>query len=160
MDPSPNTKISPEAFALVEKEFSKELKLKEESRKIILKVKDVVQDAAHVTPEPVSSVEPEPQPKPVKTPVSKQEPVAKPADSGPVVLGKIDLSQFEKSPKTKKSSEEQTEAIVKPIEESKIAAKAERQPQTTNQKQQVNRLRKLQKKIKPAAVTRNKTGET
>lgn len=33
VDPSPNTKISPEAFALVEKEFSKELKLKEESRK-------------------------------------------------------------------------------------------------------------------------------
>ncbi|MFY9116169.1 MAG: translation initiation factor IF-2 [Bacteroidales bacterium] len=158
VDPSPNTKISPEAFALVEKEFSKELKLKEESRKIILKVKDVVQDAAHVTPEPVSSVEPEPQPKPVKTPVSKQEPVAKPADSGPVVLGKIDLSQFEKSPKTKeKAPEEQTEAIVKPIEESKIAAKAEKAaPKDDKPKTASEPVKKTaaKKDKEPAAVTR------
>ena len=50
VDPSPNSKISPDAYALVEKEFNKELKLKEESRKIILKVKDVVQDDTSATP--------------------------------------------------------------------------------------------------------------
>ncbi|HKM31846.1 MAG TPA: hypothetical protein VJX89_06805, partial [Bacteroidales bacterium] len=44
VDPSPNSKISPQAYALVEKEFNKELQLKEESRKIILKVKDVTQE--------------------------------------------------------------------------------------------------------------------
>ncbi len=44
VDPSPNSKISEEAYALVEKEFDKELQIKEQSRKIILKVKDVAQE--------------------------------------------------------------------------------------------------------------------
>lgn len=39
VDSSPNSKIPEEAYALVEKEFDKELQIKEQSRKIILKVK-------------------------------------------------------------------------------------------------------------------------
>ena len=40
VDASPNSKISSEAYELTQKEFAKEVMLKEESRKVILKVKE------------------------------------------------------------------------------------------------------------------------
>jgi translation initiation factor IF-2 len=76
VDPSPNSKISEEAYALVEKEFDKELQIKEQSRKIILKVKDVAQEEQPVTTTP--KVKPEPEHVPAPVPVAKQEPVSTP----------------------------------------------------------------------------------
>ena len=64
VDSSPNSKISEEAYALVEKEFNKELQLKEQSRKIILKVKDVSQEEQPVTSAPKVKAESESVPAP------------------------------------------------------------------------------------------------
>lgn len=75
VDASPNSKIPEEAYALVEKEFDKELQLKEQSKKIILKVKDVAPEEPPVTPAP--KARPEPEPAPAPEPVARQEPVAK-----------------------------------------------------------------------------------
>lgn len=127
VDPSPNSKISQEAYDLVEKEFYKELQLKEQSKKIILKVKDIAQEEAPVPP--VSKVKPEPEPepapapqavvrpepvtepepvvrqiteeKPEKAPVAKTEKTQPAPEKSPTVLGKIDLEKLEK-PKEKK----------------------------------------------------------
>ena len=76
VDSSPNSKISEEAYALVEKEFNKELQLKEQSRKIILKVKDVSQEEQPVTSAPKVKAESESVPAPA--PAAKHEPVVKP----------------------------------------------------------------------------------
>ena len=73
VDASPNSKIPEEAYALVEKEFDKELQLKEQSKKIILKVKDVAPEEPPVTPAP--KARPEPEPAPAPEPVARQEPV-------------------------------------------------------------------------------------
>ncbi len=114
VDPSPNSKISEEAYALVEKEFDKELQLKEQSKKIILKVKDVTQEESPAPSAP--KARPEPEPAPAPEPVVRQEPAPRPKPvvrqkteektdtapgKGPTVLGKIDLAKFEK-PKEKK----------------------------------------------------------
>ena len=69
VDPSPNSKISQEAYALVEKEFYKELQLKEESKKIILKVKE-----ATAEDQPVHEPAPEPAPVPTPKPAATSEP--------------------------------------------------------------------------------------
>ncbi|HRW94963.1 MAG TPA: translation initiation factor IF-2 [Bacteroidales bacterium] len=69
VDASPNSKISEEAYALVEKEFNKELQLKEESKKIILKVKE-----ATAEDQPVHEPAPEPAPVPTPKPAATSEP--------------------------------------------------------------------------------------
>ena len=74
VDASPNSKISEEAYALVEKEFNKELQLKEESKKIILKVKEATSED-----QPVH--EPAPEPAPVPTPKPASTPEPKPAQT-------------------------------------------------------------------------------
>jgi len=76
VDSSPNSKISEEAYALVEKEFNKELQLKEQSRKIILKVKDVTQEEQPVTS--AHKVKAESESVPAPAPAAKQEPAVKP----------------------------------------------------------------------------------
>ncbi len=86
VDASPNSKISEDAYALVEKEFNKELQLKEESKKIILKVKEATSEEPHIQetvrePEPAPKPAPEPAPKPAPEPAPKPapEPAPKPA---------------------------------------------------------------------------------
>ncbi|MFA5768654.1 MAG: translation initiation factor IF-2 [Bacteroidales bacterium] len=75
VDASPNSKISEEAYALVEKEFNKELQLKEESKKIILKVKEAISEEPPVQ-EPVR--DPEPKPAPMPAPKPQPEPAPEP----------------------------------------------------------------------------------
>ncbi|MFA5301908.1 MAG: translation initiation factor IF-2 [Bacteroidales bacterium] len=75
VDASPNSKISEEAYALVEKEFNKELQLKEESKKIILKVKEATSEEPPVQ-EPVR--DPEPKPAPMPAPKPQPEPAPEP----------------------------------------------------------------------------------
>ncbi|MFA5444034.1 MAG: translation initiation factor IF-2 [Bacteroidales bacterium] len=82
VDASPNSKISEEAYALVEKEFDKELQLKEESKKIILKVKEATSEEPPVQ-EPVREPEPKPVPKPAPKPAP--EPTPKPAIPDPAL---------------------------------------------------------------------------
>ena len=88
VDASPNSKISEDAYALVEKEFNKELQLKEESKKIILKVKEATSEEPHIQetvrePEPAPKPAPEPAPKPAPEPAPKPapEPAPVPAPS-------------------------------------------------------------------------------
>ena len=124
VDASPNSKISEEAYALVEKEFNKELQLKEESKKIILKVKEAISEEPPVqepvrdpepkpapmpAPKPQPEPAPEPQPEPAHVPAPspeiRHEEIVKPTpkqtetttEKGPTVLGKIDLDQFRKT---------------------------------------------------------------
>lgn len=141
VDASPNSKISEEAYALVEKEFNKELQLKEESKKIILKVKEATSEEPPVQepvrdpepkpapmpapkpqPEPAPEPQPEPAPVPAPSPEIRHEEIVKPApkqtetttEKGPTVLGKIDLDQFRKTKEIPAPKTEKETEVQKP----------------------------------------------
>ena len=105
VEASPNAKISSDAYSLVEKEFRKEQIVKEESKKVAIKVKDITEKEAP------RKDEGEAQPKDyfIKTTVDEVK--------GPKILGKIDLD------KTSKPAAESKPAVeAKPVEETKPAA--------------------------------------
>ncbi len=131
IEASPNAKISSETYALVEKEFRKEQIVKEESKKVAIKVKDITEK----TEKEVSRKEIEEQPKEVfiKTTVTETK--------GPKIIGKIDLDKanqpvqkpVEPVAEPAKPAVEQKPAEVKPVEkvQEKPAEKpAEKAPAT------------------------------
>ena len=83
IDANPNAKLDGDAYALVEKEFKKEQIVKEESKKVAIKVKDITQSKEKEQDddeeEPVKEIL-------IKTNVNE---VAK----GPKILGKIELDK-------------------------------------------------------------------
>jgi translation initiation factor IF-2 len=93
VDPSPNSKISAEAYTLAQKEFDKEHLLKEQSKKIVFKITEPPREEAPapqaaitttVTPPPTPPIEkreekpdpvqPEPSPEPIPAPEKVVEP--------------------------------------------------------------------------------------
>ena len=124
VDASPNSKIPEEAYALVEKEFDKELQIKEESKKIILKVKEAtseeppVQEATH-EPEPKPTPKPTPKPAPKPAATTAPEPASRPA---PEPASK---PAPEPAPAPAPSPEIRHEEIVKPAVEPEAPAEKE-----------------------------------
>ncbi len=137
VEPNPGAKISADAFALVEKEFSKEQLIKEQSRKVAITVKEIT-DKVEQHRDRAEEAELE---KEIiiktnvladKPKVKKPEPAAKvvePATPENVpsehhdlkVLGKIDLDK-PAAPKAPEKPEE------KPVEQPKTAPKPEPEP--------------------------------
>jgi len=126
VDANPGAKISAEAFALVEKEFSKEQLIKEQSRKVAITVKEITDKVDH-SRENAEDTELEKEiiiktnvlaekPKAKKPdPVAKVEepetPVNVPSDRPDIkVIGKIDLDDKPAAPKAPEKVEE------KPVE--------------------------------------------
>ena len=109
VDPSPNSKLSVEAYMLAQKEFDKEQLLKEQSKKIIFKIVDPEPVVSVPIPEKVVKEAPQPQKKEVveqPAPVAAPEIVAVPEKVPAVkVVGKIDLTP---KPKKKSSPSKQT----------------------------------------------------
>ena len=123
---NPNAKISDEYLPAIEAKFGEDLKLKKDSEKVTIKLKEIIEmgskkkasheeevperevviktnvlnaDAPKVQPAQETVAEPVAQAAPVvEKPAA--EPVAskEPAAAGPKVIDKIDLSQFEKKP--------------------------------------------------------------
>ena len=129
VDANPGAKISAEAFALVEKEFSKEQLIKEQSRKVAITVKEITDKVEH-SRDNADDVEPE---KEIiiktnvlaeKPKVKKSEPVAKvevsetpvnvPSDRPDIkVIGKINLEK-PAAPKASEKAEEKPEEKPQP----------------------------------------------
>ena len=86
VDSNPNAKLSGEQYALVAKEFRKEQIVKEESKKIAIKVKDITEKESKpaAEEEPVKELF-------IKTSVEEVK--------GPKILGKIDLDKPKSEPK-------------------------------------------------------------
>ena len=109
VEPNPGAKISAEAFALVEKEFSKEQLIKEQSRKVAITVKEITDKVEH-SRENAEDAEPEKEiiiktnvlaekpkvkkPEPVAKPEEPETPEPVPSDRPDIkVIGKIDLDK-------------------------------------------------------------------
>ncbi len=118
VDMNPNAKISDEYLPAIEAKFGEDLKLKKDSEKVTIKLKEMIDGAKKKTSqeedempekevviksnslatEPTKPVEEKPvqnDPEPVK-----EEPKAAQQDGGLKIIDKIDLSQFEKKKET------------------------------------------------------------
>ena len=113
---NPNAKISDEYLPAIEAKFGEDQKLKKDSEKVTIKLKEIIEMGSKkktnqeedlpekevviksnaLNSEPVVAVKEEvPAAKPEPAPVVEQ---PKPETAGPKVVAKIDLSQFEKKP--------------------------------------------------------------
>ena len=135
VEPNPGAKISAEAFALVEKEFSKEQLIKEQSRKVAITVKEITDKVEH-SRENAEDAEPEKEiiiktnvlaekpkvkkPEPVAKPEEPETPEPVPSDRPDIkVIGKIDLDKpaAPKAPeKPEEKPEEKPQPPVVPVE--------------------------------------------
>ena len=114
IEASPGTKITPEVYELIRKEFGKEQIIKEQSKKIAIKVKDITERADGHTPE---EVEDETSEKEVFIKTTIVEPPS------PKIIGKIDLNELKKpvkeaAPVQPKTTETETAAeteVVHPV---------------------------------------------
>ena len=101
IDSNPGAKLTGEQYALVAKEFKKEQIVKEESKKVAIKVKDITEK------EPKEEKEAEPEKELlIKT--------STPEVKGPKVLYKIDLDKPKGEPQPEKKQEEVKKEEVKP----------------------------------------------
>ena len=135
---NPNAKISDEYLPAIEAKFGEDQKLKKDSEKVTIKLKEIIEmgskkktsQADEDIPEKeviiksnTLNTEPhEPKeepvqpsaPKAVEVPVKEETPVAPVAPVGPKVVDKIDLSQFDKKP-AKKAEEKVEEKVEEPV---------------------------------------------
>ena len=125
VDSSPNSKIPEEAYALVEKEFDKELQIKEQSRKIILKVKDVSQEELPVSPAPKVKAETESVPAP--SPAAKQEPMVRPESAAKkdTIAKPEPAASTGSMAKSEPASGKEPATKAEPVEKSEPASKPE-----------------------------------
>jgi len=134
VDMNPNAKISDEYLPAIEAKFGEDQKLKKDSEKVTIKLKEIIEMGSKKKPSQEedmpekevviksNSLKAEPAPKPVEKPVETPAPsveikaeepapaeVQAPAvQTGPKVVDRIDLSQFEKKPAKKEAAPVQT----------------------------------------------------
>ncbi len=141
---NPNAKISDEYLPAIEAKFGEDLKLKKDSEKVTIKLKEIIEMGSKkkttqeeeipekevviksntLKSETASEPKQAEQPKPVEVkPVEVTAPVEQPEQSvGPKVVAKIDLSQFDKkAPKKEEAPAEVKEEAPAPVVEEKPA---------------------------------------
>ena len=146
---NPNAKVSDEYLPAIEAKFGEDQKLKEDSEKVTIKLKEIIEmgskkkaepeefiperevviktntlnaEPVHEAPAPVAQPEPEPAPAPAPTPEPAPEPVKETPqeDTGIKVVDKIDLSQFDRKPAKKEAPA--------PVEEQPVAVEPVAEP--------------------------------
>ena len=135
---NPNAKVSDEFLPAIEAKFGEDQKLKKDSEKVSIKLKEIIEigskkkganDEEIPEKEVViksNTLKAEIAPKPVEEPVAEVKPAVEPAAPavGPKVIDKIDLSQFEKKPAKKEEAPQVKEVIVeKPVEAPAVEVK-------------------------------------
>jgi len=113
IEANPGTKITPEMYELVQKEFGKELLIKEQSKKVAIKVKDIT-DKAESHKDDDSDSEDE---MPVKEVFIKTT-IAEPPS--PKIIGKIDLSSHERPKHTFTPAPQPETVIAKVVSEPEV----------------------------------------
>ncbi|MBE6214602.1 MAG: translation initiation factor IF-2 [Bacteroidales bacterium] len=127
---NPNAKISDEYLPAIEAKFGEDQKLKKDSEKVTIKLKEIIEmgskkKSSHDDEIPEKEVVIKSNtlkvetPKPVEEPV-KEEPVQTvsetPVTAGPKIVDKIDLSKFEKKPVRKEEKQEEEPVVKEPVQ--------------------------------------------
>ena len=161
---NPNAKVSDEFLPAIEAKFGEDQKLKKDSEKVTIKLKEIIEMGAKKKPEHEEEEIPEKEVV-IKSNTLKAEPVVKPAEEvkpaaapaqpaapnvGPKIIDKIDLSQFEKKPAKKEEVKpvETPAPVQEPVKEVVKAepvkveepAKVEEKPQPREVKVEVEKL--------------------
>jgi len=137
---NPNAKISDEYLPAIEAKFGEDQKLKKDSEKVTIKLKEIIEMGskkktsqeddipekevviktntlkAEPAPKPVEEQKPEVEPAIETQPAPAEKPVAAP-QAGPKVVDKIDLSKFEKKPVKKAEAPVEVPAVQEPVKE-------------------------------------------
>ena len=140
VDMNPNAKISDEYLPAIEAKFGEDQKLKKDSEKVTIKLKEIIEmgskkKSSHDDEIPEKEVVIKSNtlkvetPKPVEEPVLPAAPVEKsvkeepvqtvsetPVTAGPKILDKIDLSKFEKKPVRKEEMQEEEPVVKEPVQ--------------------------------------------
>ena len=150
----PNAMLDDNTVALLDKEFFKEQKIKEESQKVANSMREIIEK--NHKKDAVEEVEPEKEiiiktnsladkpapaanpvkPEPVKTP---EQPTAETDKIGPKILGHIDLTPKAKTPAEKVKKEEPAKVVetkTEPVEEKKVEPKPQPKPAPVEKKEE------------------------
>ncbi|MGB6092881.1 MAG: translation initiation factor IF-2 [Moheibacter sp.] len=136
LDRSPNTKIEPEVYTLLEMQFQSDAKQKAASEEVVInkmsekKSEETKKETEQKKTEPAEEPKEEPKVEPEKEKVIEQEviEIEKPEIEKPRILGKIDLKDESVSKPKKKKQEEKQQAVKETIKEEKTEKVEEKEP--------------------------------
>ena len=138
---NPNAKVSDEFLPAIEAKFGEDLKLKKDSEKVTIKLKEIIEMGSKKKPsqeeeeaperevviksnvlntelpKPQQPVEEKPavqEPEPVKAEPTKEEPAPVQNEGGLKIIDKIDLSQFDKKTPAKEEKPAEAPAVAEP----------------------------------------------
>ena len=155
VDMNPNAKISDEYLPAIEAKFGEDQKLKKDSEKVTIKLKEIIEMGSKKKPAqeeeaPVKEVviksnvldaAPVKEERPVETEPENDKPVKEvkpqPEQVGPKVIDKIDLSQFEKKPAPApvvKEKPVEPEPVEVPVQEAETAPTPAEEPVVQEEK--------------------------
>lgn len=165
IDSNPNTKISPEAVQLLEKEYKIDISLKKESEKINLKSqrpkKEVISIDGDEEQEEVKEKE---TPPPAAEEKKEPEVEKRPAAEKPKVLGKINLDEIGKPKKKEPEPEAKKEElkVEEPATEKPVAEKpvVEKPTEKVEQPEKIEKPEKEEKKQELVAEKKEELIET
>ncbi len=173
-DSNPNTKVSEDAVALLEKEYKIDLNLKKESEKIILKSHRPKQEVITIDDKPEDEVDEEedyedevPKAAPRKTPppvVKKKEqeeaPIEKPKPEDRLkIVGKLDLESLNKPAKKETRPVEEKPKQEPPVEEKPKEAEKPAEPEKQIEKEEEKQIEKEQVQPEPPAPQEEESKE-
>ena len=153
---NPSFKISGSAYELVAKEFNKEITIKEESKKIALKVKDF---ARNEMKQSAPKAEPKAEPKPEVRIETKPE-----IKTEPEVDVKVEPAiQVEEKPEVKleaKPDKAPVEKVVETVVPAAVTAEAQPEPETVKEAQETVHGNQQPEKAEPAEPEQEKVFKT
>lgn len=150
IEPSPNTKIDPELYELLQDEFSSEKSVKEKVEEVRSEIKEKEEEKKDV-PLPQEEIEKE-EDKTIKANANKL--------TGPSVVGKIDLDKDKKEKEKHKEvkeivpeKEEKKEETVEPVKEEKKEEKKE-EPKEEVKEEEIETIKAKAEKLSGVTVLR------
>ena len=166
---NPNAKISDEYLPAIEAKFGEDQKLKKDSEKVTIKLKEIIELGAKKKPNQEEEEVPEKEVV-IKSNVLNEErpaepaPVVKPAPApvpvepakavaGPKIVDKIDLSQFEKKAPVKVEEKPAPAPVQKPVSEPKPEPAPQPKPAPTPAEEPVKQVEAREVKIEVEKLT-------
>lgn len=158
LDRSPNTKIDPETYTLLEMQFQSDAKQKAASEEVVInkmsekKSEETKKETEQKKTEPAEEPKAEPKVEPEKEKVVEPEvmEIEVPEIEKPKVLGKIDLKDESVSKPKKKKQDEKQETVKETIKEEKTEAAEKAEPVAKEEPKKKEEKKEAKQEVKTA----------
>ena len=164
---NPNAKVSEEFLPAIEAKFGEDQKLKKDSEKVTIKLKEIIEMGSKKKTYPEEEEIPErevviksnvlveekpveTQPEPAVAPVKEEEPVAPVETPGLKVIDKIDLSQFEKKKAEAPVEKTEPEPVVTEAKEPEMTIEEKPMEEPVKEEQTAAAPTPAEEPVKPA----------